>query len=79
MEPHFARTTPFGAWGLDFPEDLKSYLTRMPSNLGKERAPCLVWGNLIRNLGLQKWKKGPLRGLVKEFHDQGSSTVLCRA
>ena len=37
--------------------------TRMPSNLGIQRAPFLILGNFIRNLGLQKRKKGPLGGL----------------
>ena len=31
----------------------------MPSNLGIKGAPCLVLGNFIRNLGLQKGEKGP--------------------
>ena len=41
-----------------------SLAARMPSNLGIERAPFLVLGNFIRNLGLEKGKKGPLKGLV---------------
>ena len=39
----------------------------MPSNLGVKRAPFLVSGKYIRKLGLQKGKKGPLGGLVKEY------------
>ena len=39
-------------------------LPGMPSNLGIKRAPFLVLGNFIRNLGLEKGKKGPLKGLV---------------
>ena len=39
------------------------YISRMPSNLGIERAPLLVLGNFIRKRRLQKSKKGPLRGL----------------
>ena len=38
--------------------------TRMPSNPGTERAPFLASGKFIRNLGLQKGKKGPLGGLI---------------
>ena len=37
--------------------------SRMPSNLGIKRAPFLVLTNFIRNLRLQKGKKGPLGGL----------------
>ena len=50
----------------------------MLSNLGIKRAPVLVLGNLIRNLGLQKGKKGPLGGLEfvfvysKAFWDSGN-------
>ena len=36
----------------------------MPSNLRMKRAPFLALGNFIRNLGLQKGKKGPLGGRV---------------
>ena len=32
--------------------------SRMPSNLGINRAPFLVLGNFIRNLGLQKGNEG---------------------
>ena len=37
----------------------------MPNNLGIEKAPFLVLGSFIRNLGLRttKRKKGPLGGL----------------
>ena len=38
--------------------------TRMPNNLGMQKAPFLVLGNFIRSLGLQKGKKGPLGNLV---------------
>ena len=34
------------------------WLSRMPSNLGTKRAPFLVLGNFIRNLGLQKGNEG---------------------
>ena len=46
----------------------------MPSNLGIEWAPFLVLGNFIRNLRLQKGKKGPLGGLVE--HSYGSFRKL---
>ena len=39
----------------------------MPSNLGKKGAPFLALGNCIRNLGLQKGKKGPLGGLAQRL------------
>ena len=42
----------------------------MPSNLGIEWAPFLVLGNFIRNLRLQKGKKGPLGGLVEHSETQ---------
>ena len=53
----------------------------MLSNLGEKRAPVLVLGNLTRNLGLQKGKKGPL-GLKfvfvysKAFWDSGNPQTL---
>ena len=57
----------------------------MPSNLGIKRAPCLVLGNFLRNLGLQKGKRAhwgglgkapkPSRTLSERLHKAGSSHV----
>ena len=37
-------------------------MSGMPSNVGIKRAPFLVLGNFMRNLRLQKGKKGGLLG-----------------